>query len=207
MHCLLFVCFIWVPGHVGIGGNLAADSAAKDALVGDTSVELIPFSDLKSRANKYILELWQSEWDESLGKKLHKIFPRLKQCHLSSDKQKRRNCDSPIARWPFFYYSFLFVEGWGTANVYQMWWTFNYWTYFACLFRSYWNQREPLYSSTTACVVQEISTERIFNFLREINIFRNDLVPKGVHENRTKGVENKVDDTLKLVVFLECAQC
>ena len=34
-----------------------------------------------------------------------------------------------------------------------------------------------------------------------------DLVPKGVHENRTKGVENKVDDTLKLVVFLKCAQC
>ena len=33
-----------------------------------------------------------------------------------------------------------------------------------------------------------------------------DLVPKGVHENRTKGVENKVDDTLKLAV-LECAQC
>ena len=33
-----------------------------------------------------------------------------------------------------------------------------------------------------------------------------DLVPKGVHENRTKGVENKVDP-LKLVVFLECAQC
>ena len=34
-----------------------------------------------------------------------------------------------------------------------------------------------------------------------------DLVPKGVHENRTKEVENKVDDTLKLVVFLESAQC
>ena len=34
-----------------------------------------------------------------------------------------------------------------------------------------------------------------------------DLVPKGVHENRTKEVENKVDDTLKLVAFLECAQC
>jgi len=33
------------------------------------------------------------------------------------------------------------------------------------------------------------------------------IVPKGVHENRTKGVENKVDNTLKLVVFLECAQC
>ena len=34
-----------------------------------------------------------------------------------------------------------------------------------------------------------------------------DLVPKGVHENRTNGVENKVDDTLKLVVFLDWAQC
>ena len=42
---------------------------------------------------------------------------------------------------------------------------------------------------------------------RGINLFIDDLVPKGVHENRTKGVENKVDDTLKLVVFLERAQC
>ena len=40
-----------------------------------------------------------------------------------------------------------------------------------------------------------------------IYIYIYDLVPKGVHENRTKGVENKVDDTLKLVVFLECAHC
>ena len=55
------IVFIWVPGHVGSRGNSAADSAAKD---GDISVELIPFSDLKPRTNKYILELWQSEWDE-----------------------------------------------------------------------------------------------------------------------------------------------
>ena len=34
-----------------------------------------------------------------------------------------------------------------------------------------------------------------------------DLVPKGVHKNMTKGVENKVDDKMKLAMFLECAQC
>ena len=52
------------PGHVDIGGNSAADSAAKYALVGNISVELIPFSDLKTVTNKYVLEPWQSERDE-----------------------------------------------------------------------------------------------------------------------------------------------
>ena len=79
---------IWVPGHVGIRGNSATDSAAKDALDGDISVE-IPFSDLKPRTNKYILELWQSEWHEFPENKLYKIFPVFKECISCPWKNKK----------------------------------------------------------------------------------------------------------------------
>jgi len=105
---------------VGIWGNSAKDSAAKDALVGDILVELIPFSDIKAHTNKYILDLWQLEWDEFLENKLHKIFPDLTVYYLSSDKQKRGKHDGLIVQWPLFYYSFLSIEGRGTANVHQM---------------------------------------------------------------------------------------
>ena len=108
---------------MGIRRNAAADSAAKDAIVGDISVELIPFSDLKSCTICliFLLELWQSEWDEFPENKLYKIFPKLKESkHLFSAKQKRKECDSPIARYSFFYYSLLFIEGSGTTSVYRM---------------------------------------------------------------------------------------
>ena len=101
------IVFIWVPGHVGIRGN--SDSAAKDALDGDISVELIPFSDLKRCTNKYILELWQSEWDEFPENKLYKIFPILKECIVCPRRNRKE--ETVMARLhighSFITYSFL----------------------------------------------------------------------------------------------------
>ena len=54
------VTYLLTPEDLGVRGNSAADSAAKDAFDGNFSDELTPFSDLKTRVNKYLLELWPS---------------------------------------------------------------------------------------------------------------------------------------------------
>ena len=68
---------MWVPGHVGISGNSAADSAAEAVIGGNASDDYIPFSDLKPRLNNYITELWQTEWDNYPLTKPHKISPKI----------------------------------------------------------------------------------------------------------------------------------
>ena len=35
---------------------------------------------MKEKKKEYLLELWQSEWGEFHENKLHKIFPKLKDC-------------------------------------------------------------------------------------------------------------------------------
>ena len=77
------IVFIWVSAMWALVAirlrtlHLRMPSLATSRL---SSSHFIPFSDLKSRANKYILQLGQSEWDEFPDNKLHKMFPVLKEC-------------------------------------------------------------------------------------------------------------------------------
>ena len=70
---------MWVPGHVGIRGNKAADRAAKEALHNKPTADLMPFSDLKPLTAKYVYQVWQREWEETglVSNKFQEILPKL----------------------------------------------------------------------------------------------------------------------------------
>ena len=60
---IVHIC--WVPGHVGIGGNEAADKAAKTALSGEAVDIRIPHTDFRQVISNYINDKWQSMWAEA----------------------------------------------------------------------------------------------------------------------------------------------
>ena len=73
------IVFVWVPGHIGIHGNEAADRATEEALNTELTAGLIPFSDLKPLTAKYVYEVWQKERDETglVSNKFHESLQKL----------------------------------------------------------------------------------------------------------------------------------
>jgi ribonuclease HI len=84
--------FCWVPSHVGIAGNEAADKAAKSA-----SNQLsfpLPLCDAKNYAKQLVHEIWQKSWNLSCANKLHSVKPEVQvwPSHTS------RKCDVVLTR-------------------------------------------------------------------------------------------------------------
>ena len=74
------VHFCWIPSHIGIRGNEAADVAAKESLSQDIIASQVPYTDLKPHINSFIANKWQERWSSCPDNKLFKIKPNLGAC-------------------------------------------------------------------------------------------------------------------------------
>ena len=71
------IVLCWIPSHIGIQGNEMVDQQAKASLSLEPASFKIPFSNFKPSINKYILEEWQTLWNNSIGNKLLDIKPTI----------------------------------------------------------------------------------------------------------------------------------
>ena len=71
------IVLCWIPSHIGIQGNEMVDKQAKTSLSLEPTSFKIPFSNFKPSINKYILEEWQTSWNNSIGNKLLDIKPSI----------------------------------------------------------------------------------------------------------------------------------
>ena len=67
------VAFMWVPSHVGLAGNSAADIAAKAALFLPISNLPVAPSDFCSLIRSHSLKQWQESWNSETLNKLNAI--------------------------------------------------------------------------------------------------------------------------------------
>ena len=69
------IVFIWVPSHVGLAGNTAADAAAKAALNLPVTNLAIPYSDYNYLIRTHALNQWQELWNSETQNKLFAVEP------------------------------------------------------------------------------------------------------------------------------------
>ncbi|MEE8152293.1 MAG: ribonuclease H family protein, partial [candidate division NC10 bacterium] len=71
------IVFCWIPSHIGIKGNEAADKAAKDGLDKAVTQMSIPYTDYKMYITRLVRFKWQGEWAPKFDNKLNEVHPNI----------------------------------------------------------------------------------------------------------------------------------
>ena len=72
------ITFCWIPSHVGIPGNEAADRAAKEALDLPLPNQFrVPYTDKLPLVKQYVNSCWQEHWNTKSRQKLFEIMPNI----------------------------------------------------------------------------------------------------------------------------------
>jgi ribonuclease HI len=88
------VTLIWIPAHVGLNGNETVDQLAKEAASGNGQIiDIKPnILDVYDSINKYIINLWQEQWDTSpKGRHYYNLNPIVKTNNQFSYPNNKRN--------------------------------------------------------------------------------------------------------------------
>ena len=71
------IVLCWIPSHIAILGNGMVDQQAKASLLLEPTSLKIPFSNFKPSINKYVLDQWQTSWNNSIGNEFLEIKPTI----------------------------------------------------------------------------------------------------------------------------------
>ena len=171
------IVLAWVPSHVGIRGNTAADTAAKQALELNLENQAVQFSDLKPSVKCYVNSLWQEEWNEEgkgpIPNKLQVIQPD------RSDPLPRtcnnRKEESVLTRLhighSFITHSFLLKEDEEKPICIGCDENLTIEHILLHCWDSYDIRRKHYCAENLKILFRDVPPDKIFDFLKEINLF------------------------------------
>ena len=102
------VHFCWIPSHIGIRGNEAADVAAKESLSQDIIASQVPYTDLKPHINSFIANKWQDRWSSCPDNKLFKIKPTLGVWPSGFRNSQGGSCFISAENWSYLFFTFIY---------------------------------------------------------------------------------------------------